>query len=202
MPPAAPWVSRWTNSAFRIQAAPRGSISARSYSSSEPHAFLRVRSMNWTPAIADPTFVGWFAVFAYFSTAILCAFVAARSALRGTAKGRAWWILALVLVVLGVNKQWDLQGFVLEWSRSFASKHGVYEKRRIVQMAYLLLLAIIAMTAILLWIWMNRHDWREHGYMMASSIFLVTFVLVRAASFHYFQDFRLSGGGCSTPPSH
>jgi len=146
--------------------------------------------MNWKPGIGDPTFIGWFAVFAYFSTAALCAYVASRLDRKVTALQRkAWWILALVLVALGTNKQLDLQGLLMELGRSFAYQHGVYEKRRVLQMIFLLLLAIVSLTAMFLWFWMNRHNWREQGYMLVGSVFLVTFVLVRAASFHHFQEF-------------
>jgi len=146
--------------------------------------------MNWKPGIGDPTFIGWFAVFAYFSTAALCAYVASRLDRRISASQRkAWWILALVLVVLGTNKQLDLQGLLMELGRSFASRHGVYEKRRVIQMIFLFLLAAVSLAAVFLWFWMNRRNWREQGYMLVGSVFLVTFVLVRAASFHHFQDF-------------
>ena len=146
--------------------------------------------MNWKPGIGDPTLIGWFAVFAYFSTAALCACVASRLD-QGTRalQQKAWWILALVLVALGINKQLDLQGLLLELGRSFAYQHGVYEKRRVLQLIFLFLLAMVSLTALFLWFWMNRHNWREQGYMLVGSVFLVTFVLVRAASFHHFQEF-------------
>ena len=146
--------------------------------------------MNWKPGIGDPTFIGWFAVFAYFFTAALCAYVASRLDRRsGALQRRAWWILALVLTTLGINKQLDLQGLLMELGRWFAYQHGVYEKRRVLQMIFLFLLAIASLTALFLWFWMNRRNWREQGYMLVGSVFLVTFVLVRAASFHHFQDF-------------
>jgi len=146
--------------------------------------------MDWKPGIGDPTFIGWFAVFAYFSVAALCAHVASRLDRRTRdLQRRAWWILALVLVALGINKQLDLQGLLMEWGRSFAHQHGVYEKRRILQMIFLALLAIASLTVGVLWFRINRHHWREQGYMLVGSVFLVTFVLLRAASFHHFQEF-------------
>ena len=146
--------------------------------------------MNWKPGIGDPTFIGWFAVFAYFSTAALCAFVASRSdrTIRASQR-KAWSILALVLVAFGINKQLDLQGLLMELGRSFAYQHGVYEKRRVLQLIFLFVLAVVSLTALFLWFWMNRRNWREQGYMLVGSVFLVTFVLVRAASFHHFQEF-------------
>ena len=153
--------------------------------------------MNWKPGIGDPTFVGWVAVIAYFSTAALSACVASRLDRRIRASQRkAWWILTLVLVVLGINKQLDLQGLLMELGRSFAYQHGVYGKRRVLQMIFLFLLAVVSLTALFLWFRMNRQNWREQGYMLVGSVFLVTFVLVRAASFHHFQEiFAVPLGG-------
>ena len=102
---------------------------------------------------------------------------------------KAWWILVLALVLLGINKQLDLQGLFMELGRSFASYEGVYEKRRVLQLIFLFLLAVASLTALGLWFRMNRHSWREEGYMLVGSMFLVGFVLVRAASFHHFQEF-------------
>ena len=145
--------------------------------------------MTWKPGIGDPTFIGWIAVAAYFFTALLCAWAASRSRRSKASQAKTWWILSLVLVALGINKQLDLQGLLTELGRSFAYQHGLYEKRRVLQLIFLFLLAVLSLTVLFLWFWMNRRDWRAQGYMMAGSVFLVAFVLVRAASFHHFQDF-------------
>ncbi len=146
--------------------------------------------MNWKPGIGDPSLIGWLAVMGYFITAGLCAWVAVRLG-RGTGgpQRRSWAILALVLVVLGINREMDLQGLLLAWGRSFAYEQGIFENRRALQMIFLGLLAVVALTALFLSYWMNRHHWREQGWMLVGSVFLVTFVLLRASSFHHFQDF-------------
>jgi hypothetical protein len=151
---------------------------------------MLIATMQWKPGIGDPTFIGWLTVFGYFSTAALSACVASRSDRRNRALQRkAWWILSLVLVALGINKQLDLQGLLMELGRSFAFEHGVYEKRRVLQIIFLFLLAVASLTAMSFWFWINREQWREQGWMLVGSLFLVSFVLVRAASFHHFQDF-------------
>lgn len=146
--------------------------------------------LNWKPAIGDPTLIGWLAVVGYFLSAVLCAWVAVRLGRGDQAQQqKSWWILSLVLVALGINKQLDLQGLLMEVGRAFAYRHGVYEKRRFLQLGFLILLGLTSLTALGLWFWMNRRHWREQGFMLAGSVFLVTFVLVRAASFHHFQEF-------------
>ncbi|MES2468020.1 MAG: hypothetical protein V4675_12010 [Verrucomicrobiota bacterium] len=146
--------------------------------------------MNWKPGIGDPSLIGWLAVLGYFLTAGLCGWVACRLGRgKGNPQRKAWVILTLVLVVLGINKQLDLQGLLMEWARIFANRQGIYEKRRVLQVIFLGLLAMGSLTVLFLWFWMNRHHWREQGWMLLGSVFLVAFVLVRAASFHHFQDF-------------
>jgi len=165
--------------------------SAKSFSGGAAYFEAMILStMNWKPGIGDPTFIGWFAVFGYFSTAALSAYVASRLDRRNRASQRkAWWILSLVLVALGINKQLDLQGLLMELGRSFAYEHGVYEKRRVFQVIFLFLLAVVSLTIMFLWFWINRQHWRDQRWMLVGSLFLGTFVLVRAASFHHFQDF-------------
>ena len=129
-------------------------------------------------------------MFGYFASALLCACVARRFDPRTHAPQRkAWWIMVLVLVLLGINKQLDLQGLLMDVGRAFAYEEGVYEKRRVLQIIFLFVLAATALAVMVLWFRMNRHSWREEGPMLAGSVFLVTFVLVRAASFHHFQEF-------------
>jgi hypothetical protein len=146
--------------------------------------------MHWKPGIGDPTFIGWLAVAGYVSTAVLCGYVARRLPIEnGASQRKAWWILSLVLVLLGINKQLDLQGLFLELGRSFASEHGVYEKRRILQLIFLFVLALVSAAGAFFFFWLNRHHWREQACMLAGALFLLTFVLLRAASFHHFQEF-------------
>lgn len=75
----------------------------------------------------DPTPVGWMITVAYLLVAWTC--VRTRGA-------RGFWItLAVVLVVLGVNKQLDLQTALTGAARDVAKEQGWYAERRGVQVA-------------------------------------------------------------------
>jgi hypothetical protein len=147
------------------------------------------QTVTWKPGIGDPTFIGWFAVLGYFVSAVLSTCVALRLTKINSSQRKAWWILVVALVLLGLNKQLDLQGLLMELGRSFAYQEGVYEKRRFLQMIFLFVLTIATLIMVILWFRMNRQSWREEGFMLVGSMFLVGFVLVRAASFHHFQEF-------------
>src|SRR4051812_28194527 len=78
---------------------------------------------RWRPGIGDPTFIGWFTVFAYLGAAYLC-WRAAANSLTGQ-KVRLFWIaLAGTLLALGINKQLDLQTELTFIGKDFAKATG------------------------------------------------------------------------------
>jgi hypothetical protein len=98
-------------------------------------------SINWSPGIGDPTWIGWITTVAYFIGAALCipAFRRAWANWRSSAPG--WLMLAIALVLLGFNKQLDLQILLTEIGRSLAQHYGWYQQRRTIQTAFIAMLA-------------------------------------------------------------
>jgi hypothetical protein len=150
---------------------------------------------DWHPGIGDPTFVGWFTVAAYAVVALLClrSFRLAVPPVPPTRQGiltarlrRQFWLVAtVVLVVLGINKQLDLQGFVAGVGRTLAKSDGWYESRRTVQYAFIIGVAATGAGAIMALLWVFR---RGGAWIQLAQFGLVTlcaFVIVRAASFHH-----------------
>ena len=143
---------------------------------------------RWRPGIGDPTFVGWFTVLAYFGAAYLCWRAAGNSAHRR--KVRWFWNgLAVLLILLGINKQLDLQTELTFIGRDFAKATGWYEDRRIVQTIFILLIAFggTLFTAALFWIY--RFELRRLWPALAGFGFLTGFIVIRAASFHHVDQF-------------
>jgi hypothetical protein len=96
-----------------------------------------------------------------------------------------WAGLALMLLLLGINKQLDLQSLLTEIGRIAARDEGWYEARRTVQVVFILLLLVTGA-------WALRALWRiarGHLAQMRMALFgalgLVAFVAIRAASFHH-----------------
>ena len=79
---------------------------------SQNSAFLGATTGNgeWQPGIGDPTFMGWFTVFAYLATCALC-ILCAKETFRISDHYQFhdyhwfWWGLALIFLLLGINKQ-------------------------------------------------------------------------------------------------
>ena len=138
---------------------------------------------RWHPGIGDPTAIGWITVAAYGSAALLC-FLCQRRSPQGDHR-RFWWFMALVMVLLGVNKQLDLQTWFTEVGRDMAREQGWYARRQLVQMVFItgLLLAALAVRG-----WLVKRLVNLDPYARRAGIgllLLMVFVIVRAASFHH-----------------
>jgi hypothetical protein len=160
-----------------------------------PPMFAFTDGDRWRPGIGDPTFIGWFTVFAYAGAAFLC-WRAARST-DGRGKVRLFWILlTALLVALGINKQLDLQTELTFLGKDFAKATGWYENRRPVQVIFIGLIGLggIATTSALFWYF--RRELSRLWMALAGVGFLASFIVIRAASFHHVDQFlNASPGG-------
>lgn len=148
--------------------------------------------IEWQPGIGDPTLAGWLTVGIYFAATAACFLAANRSHFSGRnwqQDGMFWLLTALLLLVLGINKQLDLQSLFTELARSAAKEGGWYEQRRTYQGAFILMVgggSIVAATALLLWT-------RRLGITQQIAVFglssLGAFIVIRAASFHHVDKF-------------
>lgn len=143
---------------------------------------------RWTPGIGDPTPLGWFTVVAYLAAAVACAMAARRGAADPGAQ-RLWNILAVVLLALGINKQLDLQTFMTQVGRDMSHHFGWWERRREIQAAFIFAIAGSgALTILLLWRSVATLQ-RNIRLALAGLIFVFTYVVIRAASFHHVDVF-------------
>src|SRR5262249_10354422 len=92
---------------------------------------------QWHPGIGDPTFVGWLTVIAYFVAAVLCVWRTLREKFSSS-RQIFWGILSVMMVLLGINKQLDLQTWLTITGRNLAQTEGWYERRRAFQFWFIL----------------------------------------------------------------
>ena len=94
--------------------------------------------------VGDPTALGWTTFVLYLLAAGLCF----RSARVGHAKdqeskfARIRRVLAVLLFLLGLNKQLDLQTILIEWGRRLAMATGTYQHHRDIQLVFFTGLAV------------------------------------------------------------
>ena len=157
---------------------------------------------RWHPGIGDPTVGGWITVAAYFSAALL-AYSAQRlhsddlanKAGSANAKSLAlfWLLVAGTLVLLGINKQLDLQTWLTEVGRDLAQAQGWYAERRPIQALFVAALTIVGLAGMAILIVILRRLFRQVGDGLFGLGLLVTFIAVRAASFHHVDQLLKSG---------
>jgi hypothetical protein len=149
-------------------------------------------ALRWRPGIGDPTVVGWLTVWAYLLGAVLAG-LAARASRggepQGNRPGRVVWIaVCLLMTLLAINKQLDLQSLFTDIGRVISKSEGWYEGRREVQRWFVV--ATLACSGVLA-VWFTcrfRSFWRRHALLVTGLAFLLTFIVVRAISFHHVDE--------------
>jgi hypothetical protein len=152
---------------------------------------------RWTLGIGDPSPMGWITLCAYGVAAAL-AWRNAQAAHRTALPTSFWFSLLGLMLLLGLNKQLDLQTWFGQTGRDLALAQGWYEKRRYVQGAFILLLCAGAVAAL---VWARSHwaaRWREYRWVLGGVALLFVFIVVRAATFHHLEDITGLALGGST----
>ena len=155
---------------------------------------LRILSVivngHWRPGIGDPTFLGWFITAAYLITSVFCG-VCARRPDRISPVSRSrhhrffWWSLVVIMLLMGINKQLDIQCLFIAVVKKMALAQGWYSQRRIFQMLFIACIAIFGLV-LLTWLgWKFRGLWRQYGLALLGILLLVTFVAIRAAPLNH-----------------
>lgn len=152
---------------------------------------------RWEMGIGDPSPMGWITVAAYAVAALL----ATRNAMAAhrTAEPKFFWIaLAALMLLLGLNKQLDLQTWFGQTGRDIAVAQGWYAQRRVVQGAFIVVLCGAAVVAWFAAQRFWRRLWREYQWAFSGLALLLTFIVIRAATFHHFDNMIGVAIGSST----
>lgn len=137
---------------------------------------------GWRPQIGDPELTGWLTVLAYLICTVLSAQVWRR--LKGR-RGRSFWgVMAVVMLLLAINKQLDLQSAMTATGRCLALAQGWYETRRPVQVAVIVAMLIAMPLALLIGMRLMRGQLRSNGVALLGLAVLCSFVAIRAVGFH------------------
>jgi hypothetical protein len=151
---------------------------------------------RWRPTIGDPSFKGWFIVGSYFACAILSLILVLPNQNADRRFFLFWRIIGLLMILLGINKQLDLQSLFTEIGRQIARAQGWMDKRQIVQLWFIVVFGITATVAFLLFVRLKRDLFRRFRFAFIGLFFLLCFIVIRAAGFHHFDEmlgFRLFG---------
>jgi hypothetical protein len=155
--------------------------------------------------MGDPTPLGWMITIAYGATAICCwraARLTPNTPRRGShASGRAtqpaiarlWTALAAVLVLLGLNKQLDLQTILTAVVRDAAKQQGWYADRRPVQIAAVVGSLVLVVVVGALVARALRGELRRLWPAVAGVAVLGAYAAMRTTSLHELDVFMVGG---------
>jgi DNA-directed RNA polymerase subunit RPC12/RpoP len=143
---------------------------------------------RWHAGIGDASIFGWLTVLVYLLAVVRCIFKALSSKQHG-GNYHFWIYLGLFLLLLGINKQLDLQSWLTESLRDSAKMHGWYGNREAVQIGFITLLGFGMVVAIISMRLYLASSWRNYKITWIGITLLLTFILMRAASFHHMDIF-------------
>jgi hypothetical protein len=93
--------------------------------------------------------------------------------------------IAILFCALGINKQLDLQTALTELGRVVASRQGWYDARQIVQVRFIIGVAMTCTTiTVVLLFWARKSPASTWLALIGTAI-----VLIRAATFHHIDRF-------------
>ena len=139
---------------------------------------------RWRPGIGDPSLMGWLTVASYLA----CAVVSLSAGWTGRRMGKDggfWFSICILMILLGINKQLDLQSLFTEIGRQVASHQGWMEQRRLVQFWFIVCLGSAAILSFSLLATLRTDLFRRHKMAFAGLFFLVLFIMIRAVGFHH-----------------
>jgi hypothetical protein len=142
---------------------------------------------RWSGQIGDPNVMGWLTVVLYALVSVM-AVVVLRT--PGALAGRVrafWWLVAVAMALLAVNKQIDLQSALTALGRCIALRDGWYETRGGFQRVVLLGLGAAALALLALGLYALRRDLRRNLSALLGLSFVAGFVMMRAVGYHGFD---------------
>ncbi len=139
---------------------------------------------GWQPGIGDPTLWGWLTVLNY---ALAC-WMTVRAARSDWRNARFWALVAIAMLVLGVNKQLDLQSLFTAIFRQNAIDYGWYGHRRALQKTFIEATVIIAALVVAILAYHFRKSDRTVIGAICGLGLLGAFIAARAASFHHMDQ--------------
>jgi len=144
---------------------------------------------HWRPGIGDPTIIGWLITGLYLTATVLCGICAWRSdrisPINHNNHHRIfWWALTVFMLLMAINKQLDLQSWLMLVGRKVARSHGWYSKRKIIKIWFAMGIAAFSLILTTCLIWTFRKILKNYGLAMLGIILLLTFIVIRAGAFH------------------
>jgi hypothetical protein len=150
---------------------------------------ITLRMDRWQPGFHDDFFFGWFIAVSYLAGAIVAALLATfLNQMEERKACKLWFLISLLMLFLGINKQLDLQRLFADIGRQVAFAQGWYHQRRVVQFTFIIIFAA-SFTLAFIWITKtNKELFRRYKLAFFGLFSLLSFVIIRASAFHHFEE--------------
>lgn len=144
---------------------------------------------NWRSSLHANFFMGWFITGSYFVCAFLAALLANLPNMKKERRAFTFWIMiSSLMVLLGINKQLDLQTLSIEFGRQIVRAQGWMDQRRVVQFWFIVAFGTTAIAALILFTFTMRDFFRRFILAFIGLFFIFGFIFMRAAQFHHFDE--------------
>jgi cation transport ATPase len=98
-----------------------------------------------------------------------------------------WFVIGALLLLLGLNKQLDLQTMFEANMKELALTHGWYAQRHLMQLAFIGALAMGLLTMLFLLRRFLAKSWRNNKIVCFGLFLIAVFIVLRAAAFNHFS---------------
>jgi hypothetical protein len=139
----------------------------------------------------DLTVLGWTTASAYVVGGLFCVragIVAHQDGRRCSGRQQPWWLLAAVLLFLGINKLLNLQTTLINLGRAAARTEGWYQYQRVAQAVFAVLFTLALMAVFTAFL--KKWGWfvKERPLVLAGVLLLLLFVVIRASTFNHVEE--------------
>lgn len=144
---------------------------------------------EWQAGIGGPAIMRWGTSAAYFVSALLCVMAAQRARRErdpdDVRSAYFWGGLAVLFVLLGLNKLFNVQAWLWLTGRGMARQEGWYGMRKWIQAIFTSMIALGGLTMIALFFWLTRKAFKRHLLALIGAVCVTAFVILRAASIYH-----------------
>lgn len=147
---------------------------------------MAISEHPWHLHIGDPGIMGWSIAFFYLATAGICFW---RTRQRSGQHRLFWFLIGLFLVLMGFNKQLDLQTWLIQTAKHISIQYGWYQHRHQMVIGFIAALLLWgALSQAWLYSVMETLNKYEKLALLGLGILFV-FIAARAASFEHMDIF-------------
>ncbi|MES2500765.1 MAG: hypothetical protein V4570_09520 [Pseudomonadota bacterium] len=134
--------------------------------------------------IGDPSIAGWLILLAYLAVVCRC-YLQYTQAKTELVDPYFWLVVGGFVLLLGINKQLDLQTVFEVGMKDLAKSNGWYAQRRIMQTAFVTMLGIGLLTILIMLRGMLAKSCRNHKTVCLGVLLLCVFIVLRAGAFNH-----------------